>query len=102
MRYIIRRKNSEDLNDLKKEFPQLDQTLEKAGDGLKRNLQISLSNLERVNYLFLTKKKGTEWVWTCPSIELVADNEASLFALMKRFSLSAPEHLAHLESQKTT
>ena len=101
MRYIIRRENSEDLASLKKEFPQLDQTLEKAADGLKRNLEISVSNLERVNYLFITKKKGTDWVWCCPSIELVAENESSLFKLMKQFSLPAPAHLAHLETQST-
>lgn len=102
MRYIIRRDNPENIAELKKEIPELDKKLDKASDGMKRSFQIPVSNLERINYLFLTKKKGSDWIWICPSIELVAENETSLFALMKRFSLSAPAHLAHLENPQST
>lgn len=96
MRYIIRRQNPEDLSALKKDFPNLDSELSKAADGLRRTLQLSMSNLERVSYQLMTKKKGSDWVWTCPSVELVAENEQGLFDLLKRFSLPAPAHLAHL------
>ncbi|NBX92666.1 MAG: hypothetical protein EBQ85_05465 [Proteobacteria bacterium] len=97
MRYIIRRSQPEDLSAIKKEFPQLDSELSKAGDGLRKTVAVSVSNLERVNYQFQTKKTGTEWVWICPTIELVADNEPALFALMERFSVAPPAHLAHLK-----
>lgn len=102
MRYIIRRSTPEDLGGLKKDLPQLDNQLEKPADGLRRTYTVSLSPMEKINYLLVTKKQGSSWVWTCPSIELVSENEAGLFALMKRFSLQAPAHLAHLENPKST
>jgi len=102
MRYIIRRQTPEDLEPLKKEFPNLESQLEKPGDGMKRVLSHAQGSLDRVNYLLLTKKSGSEWSWTCPSIELVSADEAGLFALMKRFSLPAPQHLAHLDLPKPT
>lgn len=98
MRYIIRRSNPEDLTALKKDIPKLDSQLEKASDGLRRIIPITLNNLERMNYLLLTQKKGSDWVWVCPSVELVAENEQGLFSLMERFSLQPPAHLAHLKN----
>jgi hypothetical protein len=98
MRYIIRRSNPEDLISLKKDIPQLDSQLEKASDGLRRIIPVTLGNLDRINYLFLTQKKGTDWIWTCPSAELVAENEQGLFSLMERLQVQPPAHLAHLKN----
>ena len=98
MRYIIRRQNPEDLAFLKKEFPSLDTQLSKASDGLRKTLEVTIGNLERVTYQLMTKKKGSDWVWTCPSIEMVAENEQGLFNLLKKFSLPPPAHLAHLSA----
>ena len=102
MRYIIRRSSPEDLSGIKKDLPQLDNQLEKPSDGMKRTYTVTISPMEKINYLLVTKKQGSTWIWTCPSIELVSENEAGLFALMKRFSLQAPAHLAHLETSKST
>jgi len=98
MRYIIRRSNPEDLTSLRKDLPQIEKSLEKASDGLRRIIPVALDNLDKINYLFLTQKKGTDWVWTCPSIELVADNEQGLFKMMERLSVEPPAHLAHLKN----
>jgi len=98
MRYIIRRSNPEDLNSLKKDIPNLDSQLEKASDGLRRIVPVTLSNLDSINYLLLTQKKGTDWVWTCPSVELVSENEQGLFGLMERLQVQPPAHLAHLKN----
>lgn len=97
MRYILRRNKPEDLSSIKKDIPNLESQLEKAGDGYKRNLELSITNMERINYQFQTRKSGTEWVWVCPSVELVAENETGLFNLMERFSVAPPAHLAHLK-----
>lgn len=98
MRYIIRRSNPEDLTTLKKDIPQWDSSLEKAADGLRRILPVTLNNLDRINYLLLTQKKGADWIWVCPSVELIAENEKGLFNLMARFSIEPPAHLAHLKN----
>lgn len=98
MRYIIRRSNPEDLASLKGDVPELEKTLEKASDGLRRVIPVTLSNLDKINYLLLTEKKGSDWVWTCPSVELVAENEQGLFKLMERLSVEPPAHLAHLKN----
>ncbi|NBV50137.1 hypothetical protein EBR78_02820 [bacterium] len=102
MRYILRRTQPEDLAIIRKDVGQLDEQLGKPADGLKRTVGLSISNLEKVNYLLVTKKIGSEWIWICPSVELVAENEPGLFKLMQRFSLPAPAHLAHLETKSST
>lgn len=98
MRYIIRRSEPENFSSLSADLPDLEKQLEKPGDGMQKVFPVKLNALERVNYLFVTKKKEAQWVWTCPSIELVADNEAGLFSLMERFSIAPPAHLAHLKA----
>jgi len=98
MRYIIRRPDPENLAPLSSDLPNLPSSLENPGDGMKRVVPVKINNMERVNYLFISKKKDTQWVWTCPSIELVSENEAGLFSLMERFSIAPPAHLAHLKT----
>lgn len=98
MRYIIRRTNPEDLTGLKKDIPQLDAQLEKAGDGLRRIIPVTITNMDRINYLLVTKKSGSTWNWVCPSVELISESEQGLFKLMERFSMQPPAHLAHLKN----
>lgn len=98
MRYIIRRPDPENFSSLSSDLPQVEKELEKPGVGMQKTFSVKLNTLERINYLFVTKKKEAQWVWTCPSIELVADNEAGLFSLMERFSIAPPAHLAHLKA----
>lgn len=93
MRYIIRRKNSEDLSDIRREVSNLDTQLNKAGDGLRRSVEVNLSPVRSIVYQFNSKKSGTTWTWTCPSIEVVAENEEGLFKLLEKFNVEKPSHL---------
>ena len=97
MRYIIRRVKAEDLAEIKKDIPDLDKRLDKAQEHYKRSIEVGVDNLNHITYQFLTRKVGNDWVWICPSVELVAGSEAELFRLTDRFSLPAPSHLAHLK-----
>lgn len=93
MRYIIRRKNTEDLTDIRREVSNLDAQLEKPGDGFRRSIEVAYSNLQSAVYQFFTKKVGTSWVWVCPCIEIVAENEEGLFKLLEKFNVEKPSHL---------
>lgn len=93
MRYIIRRKNSSDLNEIRREVSDLDSRLSKAGDGLKRTVEINFSPLRSAVYQFSAKKEGTSWSWVCPCIELVAENEEGLFKLLEKYNVEKPSHL---------
>lgn len=93
MRYIIRRKNSNDLSDIRREISNLDSQLNKAGDGLKRAVEVSFSPLRSAVYQFSATKVGTNWEWVCPCIELVAENEEGLFTLLEKFNVEKPSHL---------
>jgi hypothetical protein len=93
MRYIIRRKNSEDLTDIRREVSNLDSQLNKAGDGLKRAVEVVFNNHQSAVYQFSAKKAGTSWVWVCPCIEIVAENEEGLFKLLEKYNVEKPSHL---------
>jgi hypothetical protein len=93
MRYIIRRKNSNDLTDIRGEVSNLDSQLNKAGDGLKRAVEVSFNPLRSAIYQFSAKKIGSNWEWVCPCIELVAENEEGLFTLLEKFNVEKPSHL---------
>ncbi len=93
MRYIIRRKNSEDLTDIRREISNLDSLLAKAGDGLRRSVEVSFSPLRSAVYQFSGKKVDALWIWSCPCIEIVAENEEGLFNLLEKFQVEKPSHL---------
>lgn len=93
MRYIIRRKNSEDLSDIRRDVSNLDSQLDKPGDGLKRAVEVTFSPMRSAVYQFSAKKSGANWVWVCPCIELVAENEEGLFKLLEKYNVEKPSHL---------
>ena len=98
MRYIIRRTKPEDLSDIKTQVSNLDSVLEKATDGARKTVPVTFNNLDYLTYQFQTRKVGTDFIWVCPTIELVAGDEKALFALTDKFKLPIPAHLAHLKN----
>jgi len=96
MRYLIRRDKAENLNDLESEVSGLKEKLGAPAADLRCDIPVVLSEKRYFQLQFLTRKTGTGWVWVCPSIELVAEDEKGLVDLMAKFKLHKPEHLAHL------
>ncbi|NQW45668.1 MAG: hypothetical protein HQ462_09735 [Deltaproteobacteria bacterium] len=93
MRYIIRRQNTENLTDIRREVSNLDIQLEKPGDGYRRAIEVAYTPSRSAVYQFSTKKVGTAWVWICSCIEVVAENEEGLFTLLEKFKVEKPSHL---------
>lgn len=93
MRYIIRRNNAEDLSDLQKKIEGLDTLLGTPADKLRRSIPLVLNPLRTIQYLFLTRKVGTNWVWVCPSIELIAENELGLLDVAQSLGVTELPHL---------
>jgi hypothetical protein len=93
MRYIIRRSKPEDLTEIKREVSDLDKQLDKPLENYRRAVEVTYSNLRSAVYQFMTLKNGNEWVWVCPSVELVAESEEGLFALTDKFKADRPAHL---------
>lgn len=96
MRYIIRRPKAEDLADIESEIPDLSTKLGTPAENLRTALPVAFSALRTAQYLFQTRKVGTDWIWICPTIELVAEDEKGLFALTDKFKSPKPAHLAYL------
>lgn len=100
MRYLIRRSKSEDLSEIKRDIPDLDAKLGTvgsdygtAGADYRREVELRLTPERHITYQFAPKKNGTNWVWTCPSIEIVAEDDAGLYALCDRLKAPHPTHL---------
>ncbi len=97
MRYLVRREKAENLSELESEISGLTQKLGTAAADLRCDIPVILSEKRSFHFQFMTRKVGTGWIWICPSIELVAENESGLFELIKKFNLPKPAHLAHLQ-----
>lgn len=93
MRYIIRRTKPEDLTEIKREVSNLDAQLSKAGENFRRSIEVSYTPMRSAVYTFSTKKVDANWVWVCPSVELVAESEAGIFELTSKFKVEKPSHL---------
>ncbi len=96
MRYIIRRPKAEDFSEIKTKVPDLDAQLGTAAADLRREVLITHSAHRTSQYFFQTKKVGAAWVWTCPTLEVVAENEKGIFQMTKMYNVPKPSHLAHL------
>ncbi len=96
MRYLIRREKAENLHELEAEVSGLQEKLGAPAADLRCDIPVVLTEKRYFQLQFLTRKTATGWVWVCPSIELVAEDEKGLVALMAKFQLQKPEHLAHL------
>jgi len=96
MRYIIRRQKPEDLSEIKRQIPNLDQKLGKADKEMRRFIQQPISSSRYLSYQFFTRTAGNASTWVCPSVELVAEDEKGLFALTDMLQVPTPEHLKHL------
>ena len=96
MRYLVRRDHPDDLAEIKQQVPDLEQKLGKADKELRRFIQVPVNAQRYLTYQFFTRTVGNQSTWTCPSIELVAENEKGLFALSERLRIPVPEHLKHL------
>ena len=93
MRYIIRRPKPEDLTGIRLEVPKLDAQLEKPGENFRRVVEVRKSAVRSVCYQFITRKVGADWVWICPSVEFVAENERGLLELTDKHPVPRPAHL---------
>lgn len=93
MRYIVRRKDSADFADLKKQVPTLDQVLDKPGDNSRREVTLRVGPERHFTFQFFTRKTGTTYQWVCPSVEIVAENETGLFAMTDILGVGRPAHL---------
>ncbi len=100
MRYIIRRTNPTDLNEVRRDVPDLDKQLGSIGADIgtagafyRREVEVRLTPHRSISYQFSAKKEGTTWTWICPSIELVAEDPHGLFALCDRMKAPHPKHL---------
>jgi len=96
MRYIIKRTKADDLSEIKAKIPDIETQLGSAAENLRHSASISHSHSQTSQYLFQTRKVTTGWVWVCPTIELVADDEKELFELTDLHGIAKPSHLAHL------
>jgi hypothetical protein len=100
MRYLIRRANPEDLSEIRKHVPNLDEQLGDASlltgaqEGLRRPIDIRFSPTRAIQYSIFSKKTGEKHVWTCPSLELVAENEPELREMAKEYGVEDLSHLA--------
>ena len=96
MRYLVRREKAENLTELESEVSGLTEKLGTAAADLRCDIPVILTEKRSFRYQFMTRKVGAGWIWICPSIEIVAENESGLFELLKKFNLPKPAHLAHL------
>lgn len=96
MRYLIRRQNPEKFDDIRAVVRDLDIQLGSPGENFQREVEQGFNTRRSAHYIFGTRKAASGWVWVCPTIELVAENEEGLFALLDYFKTTKPTHLAHL------
>lgn len=96
MRYIARRAKPEDLSEIKAKLKDLDAKLPTPAENLRYFLDYPISEKRYLQYAFLTRKEGTNWVWVCPSIEFVAEDEKAMLELTQAYGLPGPAHLKHL------
>ena len=101
LRYLIRRSNAQDFNDIRTHVPKLDEELGDAGvlvgpqAGLHRSITVQLSPTRSLQYTFFSKKteKGQEWI--CPSLELVAESETELRQMCTEHDVKNLDHFRH-------
>ena len=98
MRYILRRTKPEDFADIRSRVPDLDTKLGTPAENLRNGFTVNVEPSRYAQFVFHTKKTAKGWTWTCPCIELVAEDEKGLFALTKLFNEPPPAHLTHLLS----
>ncbi len=96
MRYLIRREQADSLSELETEVSGLKEKLGPAGADLRCDIPVVISEKRHLHLQFLTRKTATGWIWVCPSVEVVAEDERGLFELLKKFNAPKPAHLAHL------
>jgi len=98
MRYIYRRQKPEQWQDLQTLIPGLENQLGSAFENSRRFIKVSEPNqpLRYSQYTFLTRKAESGLSWICTSVELVAEDEAGLFALTEKHHIPRPSHLKHV------
>jgi hypothetical protein len=97
MRYIFRRPRPEEFNEIRSQVPKLEAQLGAPAAALRRQVLVNYTPLRFAQYFFQTRKVGeARWIWVCPTIEFIAENEKGLFELIRKFSVPKPSHLAHL------
>lgn len=96
MRYLVRREKADNLADLESEVSGLKEKLGTPAAELRCDIPVVLSEKRYFSLQFLTRKTGTGWIWVCPSIEIVAEDEKGLMELLTKFKAGKPAHLAHL------
>ena len=101
MRYIIRRPNRQDLEEVRQHFPDLESQLGSAQVDLRRDLRVVFSPMQRVTYLFSAEEVNGAWTWVCPTVELVGESQKDLLELTNRYNIPG-ESLSHLSSKQST
>lgn len=90
MRYIIRRKNPEDLEEIRGLVSDLNEQLGEANASVVARHEIPhlISSTRRVVFGFIAQKKGDGYEWLCPNIELVAETEKDFRDLAQEFGVT--------------
>lgn len=96
MRYIVRRSNSEELSDIKSKINDLMEKLGAPDVNMQRTVDLVLNGNKSLHYSFFARKTVTGFIWVCPSIELVSENESGLFELTDFLKVPRPSHLTAL------
>ena len=96
MRYLIRREKADSLVEMESEVSGLKEKLGTPAADLRCDIPVVLSEKRHFHLQFMTRKTETGWIWVCPSIEVVAEDEMGLIDLLKKFKAGVPAHLAHL------
>ena len=96
MRYIVRRPQAGELDEIRTFVQDFESKLGPAGDKLRREIKVEFSPLRAIQFHFQTRKSEAGWIWVCPTIEMEAEDESGLFALTSLLNVPRPAHLAHL------
>ena len=96
IRYLVRRDDASNLAPIEAEVTDLKTQLGDPEKELQRCVSVRLSAERSVEYHFVTRESGGAWAWVCPTLELAAEDEQGLFALVDKYQIETPSHLAHL------
>ncbi|MCB0404208.1 MAG: hypothetical protein KDD51_05435 [Bdellovibrionales bacterium] len=85
MRYIIRRENPSDLEEIRRVVTDLDAQLGEAGQDYRREVYHTIGPMRRVVFGFSTEKRDAGFTWRCHNVEIVAETEDDFRALATEY-----------------
>lgn len=93
MRYLIRRENPSDLDEIKQGIPNLDEQLGTPIATSRKYVKTIESASRSILYTFLSRKNDAGFEWICPSKELIGESEADLLDMAKSHSVTDLSHI---------